>query len=504
MRDAQLRQAEATDAQTLQQKLALEQRKMEIEVAYLERVNEIKQRLFDLETSRMVLEEEANLQRLGYRADQIKARIAELTQQREDIRREQQEATDAAIQAARENAAIRQAELVRDHNRQIFDSLKRQAEGVFDALLTKSQSVWSAIANALKTAVLTAIKEIVTSRVAALLMELFTGARVAFAGAGSANFPSISGGVLGRLGAVLGVGTVPVFGGGPIPGGAVGGRGTPPFLPGGGLLPSLTRLREFVGLGSSIQLAPGVATTFQAATLLQKLTSVARSPAAALGGGLLALAGLQRGGVSGLAMTTAGGAMVGFKYGGPLGAAIGAGIGAIAGIARLFVKSAEEKAREKIRATYGVDIRDKGILRQIVETAKQAFGGNLDAAIRSQQIRDLIELYAMTTGQSTAGLPPSMRPLSLIQQGGALFQQTFTAGAAPTLDRIAAGTPQAAAPIVINISVPGAKEFFEKETVRVVVENPRAVQSAALNATRANAGRRELTALQLSPGTLTA
>jgi len=30
------------------------------------------------------------------------------------------------------------------------------------------------------------------------------------------------------------------------------------------------------------------------------------------------------------------------------------------------------------------------------------------------------------------------------------------------------------------------------------------VQSAALNATRANAGRRELTALQLSPGTLTA
>jgi hypothetical protein len=57
---------------------------------------------------------------------------------------------------------------------------------------------------------------------------------------------------------------------------------------------------------------------------------------------------------------------------------------------------------------------------------------------------------------------------------------------------------------VINISVPGAKEFFEKETLRVVVENPRAVQSAAMTATRANAGRREMLALQLSPGTLTA
>jgi len=37
----------------------------------------------------------------------------------------------------------------------------------------------------------------------------------------------------------------------------------------------------------------------------------------------------------------------------------------------------------------------------------------------------------------------------------------------------------------------------------VVVENPRAVQSAALSAIKANAGRRELLSLQLSPGTLT-
>jgi len=494
VRDAQLRQAEATDAQTLEQKVALEQRKAAIEIKYLERVHEIKQRLFDLETSRMVLEEEANLRRLGFRADEIKARIAEVTEQREDIRRQQQEATDAAIQAARENAAVRQAELIRDHNRQIFDSLKRQAEGVFDALLTKSQSIFSAIGNALKTAVLTAIKEIVTSRVAALLMQLFAGARVTFAGAGA------GGGALGRLGGILGVGAAPVFAGSAP-------AATPPFVPnsrGLGVAGLVSGWKDFLGIGGSVQLGPGMATTWQAATLWQKLSAIGRSPAALLGGGLLALAGLQRGGLSGLAMTTAGGAMLGFKFGGPIGAAIGAGIGAMAGMARLFVKSAEEKAREKIRATYGLDIRDKGILRQIVETAKQAFGGNLDAAIRSQQIRDLIELYAMTTGQSTAGLPPSMRPVALLQQGGGLYQQTFTAAGAPTLDRIPAGTPQAAGPIVINISVPGAKEFFEKETVRVVVENPRAVQSAALSATRANAGRRELTALQLSPGTLTA
>jgi len=71
------------------------------------------------------------------------------------------------------------------------------------------------------------------------------------------------------------------------------------------------------------------------------------------------------------------------------------------------------------------------------------------------------------------------------------------------LDRIGAGTGQNAGPIVVNITVPGAKEFFEKEPVRVVVENPRAVQAAAMNAIRANSNRRELTSLQLSPGTLT-
>jgi hypothetical protein len=207
--------------------------------------------------------------------------------------------------------------------------------------------------------------------------------------------------------------------------------------------------------------------------------------------------GLQRGGVSGLAMTTAGGATIGFKYGGPIGAAIGAGIGAVAGLVRLFVKSAQEKASEKIKAIYGVDIREKNILAEIVSIAKQGFGGNLEMAIRSQQIRDLVELYALSTGQSTSGLPATVKPVSLLQQGGSLFQSS---SGGLTLDRIGGGAPSAAAPTVINITVPGAKEFFEKETVRVVVENPRAVQSATMAATKQNAGRREMTGLQLSPG----
>lgn len=301
-RDAQLRALDAANAQTLEQKLAVEQRKAAIEIEYITRVHEIRMRLFDLETSRMLIEEEAQLKRLGYRAEEIQARLAELTAQRDEIRRFQQEGTDATIQGARETAAIRQAQLIRDHNQRIFESFKRQAEGVFDALLTKSQSIWSAIGNSLKTALLTAIKDVVTSRVAAMLMQLFTGTRVSLAGGGASG-----GGALGRLGGLLGIGAVPVFGGGgPIPGGAAGGWGTPPFVPStsGGWSGLLGGWKDFLGFSGGVQYAPGKAVTWEAATMGQKLSALGRSNAALLGGATLALMGLQRGGLSGIAMTT--------------------------------------------------------------------------------------------------------------------------------------------------------------------------------------------------------
>jgi hypothetical protein len=527
-RDAQLRALEAADAQTLRQKLAVEQRKMEIEVEYLEKVHEIKLRLFDMETFRMALEEQSRLRSLGYTAERINQRIAELTQQREDIRQQMSEQTDAAIAAARENAAIRQTQAIRDQNRQVFESFKRQAEGVFDALLTKSQSIWSAIGNSLKTALLTAIKDVITSRVAAMFMQLFMGTRVSLASGGVGG-----GGSLGRLGSLLGIGAVPVFGGGGVPG--LGGFGIPgapggtvgftgPVSMGGspagtastwganfaGMVPGL---KSFFGVGGSVQLGPGMATTWQAATMGQKLAAIGKSDAALMGGALLAMEGLRRGGASGLAMTTGGGALIGFKFGGPVGAAIGASIGAVAGIVRLFVKGATEKAREKIKAIYGVDISDKAILRQIVDTAKQGFGGNLDVAIRSPQVRDLIELYAMATGQSTAGLSPTVRPVSLVQQGGSLYQQSGFSngsllpsfGGLPTigLDRISAGTPQNAGPIVIQLDGPATTALLQGEAVQAIADNPRLVQGATMTATRANAGRREMLSLQLSPGTLT-
>jgi len=81
-------------------KVAIEQQKMQIEVDYLERVHEVKLRLFDLESSQQAMAYELEMKRLGYNADLIGQRIAEYSQQREQIRQAQQESNDAAIQAA--------------------------------------------------------------------------------------------------------------------------------------------------------------------------------------------------------------------------------------------------------------------------------------------------------------------------------------------------------------------------------------------------------------------
>ena len=396
----------------------------------------------------------------------------------------------------------------------MFDSLKRSAEGVFDAMVTKSQSVASAIGNAFKTAILTAIKEIVTSQVARMLMGLFGGARMgggmSVAGAGGGGF-----GMPGILGAAL-----PILGGGGLGGigmGGGGGIGTPPFMPSGGGaggsggggfgglggLMNLAGLKQFFGFGGAggARLQDSIS-----GGLGSNLSKLGHSNAALMGGATLAMMGLQRGGFSGLGMTTAGGALIGFKYGGAMGAAIGGAIGAVAGTIRLFIKGATEKAKEKIKATYGVEIKDKGVLQQVVDIAKQGYGGNLDMAIGTQQVRDLVELYALSTGQGTRGMPAKMTAGSLVQSGGSLFQGAQysngsllpTSGGLPGA-RLSGGAVKIHVTSEITLNAPETKTFLEAGVLKKIAANPRVVQSAGMVAQRGNFGRREGTAIALVP-----
>jgi len=178
----------------------------------------------------------------------------------------------------------------------------------------------------------------------------------------------------------------------------------------------------------------------------------------------------------------------------------GAGVPLSHWLGKLY-KSAEEKIRDKVRQTYGIEMNEPQYMKSIVDTANQTYGGDLDRAIQSQEVRELVQLYALSTGQTTKGMPAKMTAGSWMQSGGSLY--SMSPGQPSALPGAALNRSGAGGSTVINISIPGAKQFFESETVRVVVDNPRAVQTSATKATRSNYNRRELTSLQLSPGTLT-
>ncbi|MEN6532170.1 MAG: hypothetical protein ABFD89_00810 [Bryobacteraceae bacterium] len=515
-RDAQLQSLESVNAQTVEQKIALEQRKAEIEVDYLERVHEIKMRLFDLDTSTQAMQMEFQMRAAGYSADEIQARIASLTQQREQIRQANDDATDAAVSAARQNASNQTAQAIRDQNQQIFESLKQQAGGVFDALLTKSQSIWSSIANSFKTAILTAIKDVLSSYVARTLMQLLYGQKVSFSGVGGAS--GGGGGILGGLGlAATGLGGMSSTAAGVT--GATGETGTGGSSNGGilsGLKGGFSGWKDTLTNLGNIGFKPERWSMDEAGNMTKIADSKGvgglKGGAMLAGGSILAMDGLRRGGWLGVGETTAGGALIGAKFGGPVGAAIGAAVGFGAGIVRLFIKGATEKCREKIKTLYGVDIHDKSTLQSIVDLAKSKYGGNLDMCIRSTDVQELIKLWAMSTGQTVSGMKETMRSGSLIESGGTLHEGAqyengtllSSSSSLPSYSLSSGSSGSSSGTVQLNVTLNGeaTTSLLQGVTVKTVTSNPRVVQSSVLRATNSSSSRREMTAAQLSPGLL--
>lgn len=323
------------------------------------------------------------------------------------------------------------------------------------------------------------------------------------------------GGTSGFAGPVAGLGGV----GGPLSRIGLGGTsalGGAAVAGGAGLL--LAGLPRAHSLG-------GTAATVGGGALLGTQLIVGGHLLGALGGAGVGLfgAGLVRGGLSGLGMTIAGGAIFGAQYGGPIGALIGAGVGAIAGTIRLFFKGAEDKMVEKVKAAYSLTI-DRSFAKQLVALVKQNFGGNIDVGIRSPQIKDMLELYAMSSGQNF-GTQARLRAVSLVESGSGLFQNPIFengrglsfGGSLPVFGGSATSliptnprgvtTQPSAPPIVVeavlNLNPQQTMDVFEGRTVRVIMENPRAVAAAATEANRQNFGRRNNLALQLAPGSLT-
>lgn len=364
-----------------------------------------------------------------------------------------------------------------------FDQIKDAWGGLFDAMLMRSRGFWDAMKNLAYAYFLAPIKDAFGSMLAG-----------AYGGAGGVGrFGGLFGagaGVTMAQAATGGPGGTSGFAG-PVGGGGFGGWG--------GMLGGLAGLKGMAWNAGSISLgAAGSTTAAGIGGLGGALAGFATSPAGLMSGGMLATSGLMRGGLLGAGLTAGGGALVGAALGSMIfpgiGTALGAGIGALigggAGLVRMLFKGASDKAREKIKALYGVDIQSKQILEKIVALAKQGYGGNLDMAIRTQEVRDLIELYAMSTGQGTGGLPARMQPASAVQMSGGLYQQTVTAG---NLTPISSGT---SAPIVVNA-------VFDGRTIgSMIVNNGRVVADGALKAAQSNYRRVDSALSTLSPATI--
>ena len=147
------------------------------------------------------------------------------------------------------------------------------------------------------------------------------------------------------------------------------------------------------------------------------------------------LTGVHMGSGTGIAESTLGGALTGAGIGTMIlpgiGTAIGAGVGAAAGAAisgaedLLGIQSPQEKVVSDAKSIYQINLSaNSGTVKQIVSMAQSQYGGNIAVAMRSPSVRQLLMLYAESTGQKTSLSGSTPYAGSLVEQGGGLFQQS--------------------------------------------------------------------------------
>jgi tape measure domain-containing protein len=514
-RDKQLSEAESLNARTVMQKIAVEQRKAEIESEFLIATATLRLSQLDQQTQREIAKYES-MARAKLITEQAFALQRDALLRASSVEALQvEEQALAQIELRRQKASNDSARMISENTERTFATMKRSVEGVFDQLVTRAKSPMEAIGAILKTALMSAIKEVVTSRIALALTEMFSGNRASagvgvqagglgmgalwrFAGLGGitaaglplAGAPGGTGGFAGPVSAAnLGMGG---YGWSPQ---VIGANGQP--LSGGmGLAGQVGMLASAKGMLAQLGQIGATNKAFSSGVY------GAKGGAMLAGGGILVADGLRRGGLMGTLETAAGGALIGAKFGGPIGAAIGAAAGLAAGLIRNMFKSANEKVREKIKSIYGVDITSKDILGQVVSIAKQSYGGNLDVAIRSKDVQDLVELYAMSTGQSASGLAARMQPVTLSTSGGVTGILANYVNGKP----VSMGGTQAPGPTVIQVTLDGESSaaFLQGQTVQAIESNPRAVAAATDAAQQSNFNRQQSAVNQFSPGLLLA
>jgi len=102
-----------------------------------------------------------------------------------------------------------------------------------------------------------------------------------------------------------------------------------------------------------------------------------------------------------------------------IGAAAGFGIGI--GEKLAGVETKENEAKRLVKQLYGVSI-DNNLAKQIAGIAQQSYGGNVGMAVRSDQVRQLVRLYAEMLGQKTNLTALTPHAANLVESDGKLYQ----------------------------------------------------------------------------------
>jgi len=174
------------------------------------------------------------------------------------------------------------------------------------------------------------------------------------------------------------------------------------------------------------------------------------------------------------------------------------------------VKSLNQTAHDDIKSVYGVDIpSNSGTIKQVVEIAKQQFGGSISVAVRSPSVRQLVMLYSEATGQKMPLSATTPYAGSLVEQGGNLYQQASfqsnawhayasglpTLGAIGTTPYPTAGGPNTAGGmggptyLSINIDGQGLAPFMTNQfmTPQFVMDQSMAAQYSSYGRTQQSA-----------------
>lgn len=518
-RDAEIRKLDLVRGYSVAEKVAVEQQKLAIEQEYLNKSQALQRDKLDREIS--------DLQRKAFGGAADDVDLAVRFQAIDQYKKERLNAIEAQgtsdMSKVRDDAAIKQVQIISDAWQRQYDSLKRGFEGLFDSALTGGKNFFDSLRRIALGAFLTPVKEAFSNWAASFFLPLF-GARVNGASAGRppGSFGGGFGGGLGQLaglGAIFsgngGGGSIPIPGMTGITGGGnaalaqilAGGSGgysatTPPFVAGtGSKLGGYSNLLSFAGAKSFLSRLGNLGYGPKGGDFGGEVAGSYRGVGGAKGGAMLAggailgYDGLRRGGITGLAETTAGGALIGGKFGGWVGAAIGASIGFTAGLIRLFIKGAEEKMIEKVKAKFGVTV-DKSFATTLVEQSKAY--GSIALFLSAQQTRDMIWLYAeMTNQKNKTGLVDSTpRGVFLQQQGGSIYQSgVYSGGQAygygsslPSIGTLMPMTPQN---VYVSIQADGqaTSDLMKGETVNFVNNNPRVIQAAANVSASQSSGR---------------